>query len=151
MWLITYAKHFATWWITHVAKSRRGQATTQRNCHVATVPGIVAAWLKYKFFVVHAGVRGFSARSSEVVWVFGRNPLSASLWPDTERDPARIPRIPASSHFLCRWPMCMGDGSHFLSLFLRRHPDLSSSLLLYWRSVYETFTPYFFLKGIRPY
>jgi hypothetical protein len=42
--------------------------------------------------------------------------------------------------------MCVGDGSLFLSLFLRRRPDHSSSLILCRRPAYETFRPYFFFE-----
>jgi hypothetical protein len=75
---------------------------------------------------------GFPTGSGEVVWVFGyirpKPTLSISLCSHTKRDPTEIPCIPTGSLFLCRRPVCVGDGSFFLSLFLRRRPDLSSGL-----------------------
>jgi len=76
---------------------------------------------------------GFPARSDEVVWVSDRNPCLASLSSRIQREirPAYHVFRPvlSSSLFLCLRPVCVGDGSLFLSLFLRHCPDLSSSLL----------------------
>jgi len=75
---------------------------------------------------------GFPAGSGEVVWVSGRNPLSVSLSGRIQREirpEYHVFRpVLSSSIFLCRWPVCVGDKSFFLSLFLCCRLDLCFGL-----------------------
>jgi hypothetical protein len=90
----------------------------------------------------HAGVCGFPAGSGEVIEVSSqirlKPTLGLSLWPDTERDSAGIPRIPAGSLFLsfsvtnqCAWVPDLSS-----SLFLCHQSDLSN--LFFFFESYQT-------------